>query len=139
MLYTHFTKELLGLQGVKITNVEKEENNIIIYLEMERKSHSSRSDDPSCRLTLFQENLFVLDTPIFCWEVIKRLTAYQLHGSFTLAWFSRNRPHCLRRLHAGLAITLGLWLDGSIIIPIACHCRIGSYPMVIDYCFSLPA
>ena len=40
MLYTHFTEELLGLQGVKITNVEKEENNIIIYLEMERKSHS---------------------------------------------------------------------------------------------------
>ncbi len=29
MLYTHFTEELLGLQGVKIRNVEKEENNII--------------------------------------------------------------------------------------------------------------
>ena len=40
MLYTHFTEELLGLQGVKITNVEKEENNIFIYLEMERKSHN---------------------------------------------------------------------------------------------------
>ena len=25
MLYTHFTEELLGLQGVKITNIEKEE------------------------------------------------------------------------------------------------------------------
>lgn len=25
MLYNHFTEELLGLQGVKITNVEKEE------------------------------------------------------------------------------------------------------------------
>lgn len=24
MLYKHFTEELLGLQGVKITNVEKE-------------------------------------------------------------------------------------------------------------------
>ena len=24
MLYNHFTEELLGLQGVKITNVEKE-------------------------------------------------------------------------------------------------------------------
>ena len=36
-------------------------------------------------------------------------------------------------------ITLGLWLDGSIVSPIACHCRIGSYPMLIDYCFSLPA
>ncbi len=40
MLYNHFTEELLGLQGVKVTNVEKEDNNIIIYLEMERKSHS---------------------------------------------------------------------------------------------------
>ena len=29
MLYNHFTEELLGLQGVKITNVEKEENLII--------------------------------------------------------------------------------------------------------------
>ena len=26
MLYNHFTEELLGLQGVKITNVEQEEN-----------------------------------------------------------------------------------------------------------------
>ena len=26
MLYNHFTEELLGLQGVKITNIEKEEN-----------------------------------------------------------------------------------------------------------------
>ena len=30
MLYNHFTEELLGLQGVKVTNVEKEDNNIII-------------------------------------------------------------------------------------------------------------
>lgn len=34
MLYNHFTEELLGLQGVKITNVENEGNNLIIYLEM---------------------------------------------------------------------------------------------------------
>ena len=40
MLYNHFTEELLGLQGVKITNVEKEENNLIIYLEIERKSQN---------------------------------------------------------------------------------------------------
>lgn len=32
MLYTHFTEELLGLQEVKITNVEKEEENLIVYL-----------------------------------------------------------------------------------------------------------
>ena len=29
MLYNHFTEELLGLQGVKKTNVEQEENLII--------------------------------------------------------------------------------------------------------------
>ena len=29
MLYNHFTEELLGLQGVKVTNIEKEDNNII--------------------------------------------------------------------------------------------------------------
>ena len=34
MLYTHFTEELLGLQGVKITNVKKEENNIIFLCVM---------------------------------------------------------------------------------------------------------
>ena len=39
MLYNHFTEELLGLQGVKITNVEQEKN-LIIHLEMERKRHN---------------------------------------------------------------------------------------------------
>lgn len=34
MLYTHFTEELLGLQGVKIRNVEKEENNIMAHCKM---------------------------------------------------------------------------------------------------------
>ena len=41
MLYNHFTEELLGLQGVKITNVEQEEN-LIIHLKMERKRHNSQ-------------------------------------------------------------------------------------------------
>ena len=40
MLCNHFTEELLGLQGVKITNVEQEEN-LIIHLEPERKSQNS--------------------------------------------------------------------------------------------------
>ena len=39
MLYNHFTEELLGLQGVKITNVEQEKN-LIIHLEMERKRYN---------------------------------------------------------------------------------------------------
>ena len=36
MLYKHFTEELLGLQGVKITNVEQEEN-LIIHLEKKNR------------------------------------------------------------------------------------------------------
>ena len=39
MLYNYFTEKLLGLQGVKITNIENSEKNIIIYAEMERKEH----------------------------------------------------------------------------------------------------
>ena len=39
MLYDHFTEELLGLQGVKITNAEQEEN-LIIHLKIERKRHN---------------------------------------------------------------------------------------------------
>ena len=37
MLYNHFKEELLGLQGVKITNVEQEEN-LIIHLNIPRKT-----------------------------------------------------------------------------------------------------
>lgn len=39
MLYTHFTEELLGLQGVKVTNIEKNAENITIYAGLERKKH----------------------------------------------------------------------------------------------------
>lgn len=39
MLYTHFTEELLDLQGVKITNIEKNAENITIYAGLERKTH----------------------------------------------------------------------------------------------------
>ena len=40
MLCNNFTEELLGLQGVKITNIENNEDNQIIYAEMERKKHN---------------------------------------------------------------------------------------------------
>ncbi len=39
MLYTHFNKKLLGLQGANITNIEESEKNITIYIELERKAH----------------------------------------------------------------------------------------------------
>ena len=63
---------------------------------------------------------------------IKRLAAYQRHGNLTPTWFSCDRPHCLRRLHDRKSlITLGLWLDGSIIVPITGHRPTGSCPVVI--------
>ena len=37
MLCYNFTEELIGLQRVKITNIENNENNQIIYAEMEGK------------------------------------------------------------------------------------------------------
>ena len=43
MLYTHFTEELLGLQGVNITNIESSEKSIEIYAELERKPHNCTS------------------------------------------------------------------------------------------------
>ena len=43
MLYTHFTEELLGLQGVKITNIQNSEKSITVYAELERKPHNCTS------------------------------------------------------------------------------------------------
>ena len=56
-------------------------------------------------------------------------------GISPLAWFSRDRPHCLRRLSARSDIRL----DGSIIVPAAGHGRTGSRPVPADCCFSLLA
>ena len=70
MLYTNFTEELLGLQGVKITNIEKEENNITIYLQIGRKSH----DCPCCGTTTETIHDYILqkikDIPSFGKNVV---------------------------------------------------------------------
>lgn len=39
MLYTDFTEKLIGLQGVKVTKVEKSEKEINIFAQMQRKPH----------------------------------------------------------------------------------------------------
>lgn len=39
MLYTHFTEEILGLQGVKVTNIESDTKTLTIYVILERKEH----------------------------------------------------------------------------------------------------
>ncbi len=40
MLYNYFTEKLIGLQGLKVTNIENEEKTITIYAEMVRKNTS---------------------------------------------------------------------------------------------------
>ncbi len=73
----------------------------------------------------------------------------QLHGC-------RGPPQSCKTLWGGMAplrgsfatappitydgfITLGLWLNGSIIVPIACRRHIGSRPILIADCISLIA
>ncbi len=40
MLYTHFTQEILGLQGIIVTKVENNEKEKTIYAELERKKQN---------------------------------------------------------------------------------------------------
>ena len=89
------------------------------------------------RLTCIFKQAYLSSTPRLLWEVIKRLAAYQLHGNLTPGRFSVGCPHCLRRLCAEIVDPLGLWLDRSIVSPIASHRRTGSCPAVIADCFSL--
>lgn len=37
MLYNHFTEKIIGLQGVKVTNIEENDKKIVIHCQMERK------------------------------------------------------------------------------------------------------
>lgn len=40
MLYNYSTEKLIGLQGLKVTNIENDEKTVTIYAEMERKAHN---------------------------------------------------------------------------------------------------
>ena len=55
MLYTDFTEEILGLQWVKVTKIEKNEKTLTIYAEMERKEHHCIS----CGKRFFEKNTFL--------------------------------------------------------------------------------
>ena len=48
----------------------------------------------------FKANQFVLDTPIRCGKSSNGCQLPVPRGISPLAWFSRNRPHCLRRITA---------------------------------------
>ena len=65
MLYTHFTEELLGLQGVKITNIESSEKSIVIYAELERKPHNCTSCGTATGTVHDYRTQCIKDTPAF--------------------------------------------------------------------------
>ena len=84
--------------------------------------------------------LFVLDTPIFYWEVTKRPMAVGSTGISPSRGSLMTAPIACDGFTVEMPlITLGLWLDGSIVSPIAGRRRGGSHPPVIADCFSLPA
>ena len=84
--------------------------------------------------------LFVLDTPDCCgkssngWRLVSSTGISPSHGSHATA------PIACDGFTTEISlITLGLWLDGSIIVPIACRRHIGSRPILIADCYSLLA
>ena len=65
MLYKHFTEKLLGLQGLNITNIEENEKNIVIYAEMERKSHNCISCGTATNAIHDYREQVIKDIPAF--------------------------------------------------------------------------
>ena len=86
--------------------------------------------------TAYVERFHLPRHPESLWAFIERLTAYQLHGPFTPGRISAFRlpPLPATASHCKVLITLELWLDRSIIIPIACHRHTGSCPVLIADC-----
>lgn len=85
---------------------------------------------------IFSIKLICPRHPSLIKEVIRWLAAYQLHGNFTPGRISTYRLLSLpvTASHRKVLITLGLWLDRSIIIPTACHRHTGSCPVLIADC-----
>ena len=109
-------------------------------LRSERYKQFSVSVDPSCRLTLYKETiLFVLDTPDCCgkssngWRLVSSTGISPPAGSLSAALIACDGSRTKN------ASTLGLWLNRSIIVPIACRRHIGSRPILIADCYSLLA
>ena len=65
MLYKHFTEKLLGLQGLNITNIEENENSIVIYAEMERKEHTCISCGTATNTVHDYHEQVIKDIPAF--------------------------------------------------------------------------
>ena len=65
MLYTHFTQEILGLQGVIVTNIEKTSETLIIYAELERKQHSCTTCGTVTDAVHDYRTQYVKDIPAF--------------------------------------------------------------------------
>ena len=82
---------------------------------------------------------FVLDAPDHRWEVIRRLAASAPRESHPRVGLTRLPPLPVTDLRLPNAGSRRLWLDRSIIVPIAGHRRAGCRPaLIVAVCRSLP-
>ncbi len=65
MLYTNITEKLLGLQGVIIKNIESDDKNIMIYAELERKTHNCTFCGTATDTVHDYRNQTIKDIPAF--------------------------------------------------------------------------
>ena len=86
MLYKHFTQEILGLQDVIITKVENNQNEMIIYAELERKPHK-------CNKCGAETN----SIHDYRQQVIKDIPAFGKLVSIVLRKRRYRCPHCGKR------------------------------------------
>ena len=93
MLYNHFTEELLGLQGVKITNVEQEKN-LIIHLEMERKRHNCICCGTATDTIHDYRLQKIKDIPSFGKNVVIMLRKGATAARIAVKGFMKKTPFC---------------------------------------------
>lgn len=86
MLYNDFTEKLLDLQGIKVTNIEKDEKTITVYAELERKMHRC----PYCK----EETDVIHD---YRTQVIKDIPAFGKNVIIILRKRRYRCVHCRKR------------------------------------------
>ena len=82
MPYTHFTKEVLGLQDVIITNVESNEKEIVIYAQLERKKHNCISCGTATDTIHDYRKQIIKDIPAFgkLVSIVLKKRRYRCHN-----------------------------------------------------------
>ena len=84
----------------------------------------------------YVERFHLSPTPRISVGIHRTADSVSAHGPFTPGRISAYRlpPLPATASHCKVLITLELWLDRSIIIPIACHRHTGSCPVLIADC-----